>query len=191
MKPRFDSLTCEALPASLAALLAALVLLASAPPAAGHRQHATMTELVWNERDGSLEITHRLHAHDALSVMQAQLEDPDARLSDVETRARLALHVAEQFGLRHLPTQAAEDPETIDLEVIGAELDGEHVNVYQEATLNRPPRALHVRCQILRDAFTDATNLVNLELPGRPVRTLRFAGDTDTRTYRPGMSKPR
>lgn len=156
--------------AVLTVTMLAAVVLARAPGALAHRAKAGLTTVVWNERTSSLEIIHRLHVHDAREalVQVSDLARPD--LGDLKARARLSLYVEEHFAL------ALPDGEALTLELLGAELEGDYVNVYQEAAPESLPSALEVRCSFLQDVFADQVNTVNFELGG-PVRTLVFTKD--------------
>lgn len=162
------------------AVLTALAL-AAAPGATAHRAKAALTSVVWNERTGLLEITHRLHVHDAREALArvTDLEQPD--LGSLEARARLALYVEKHFGL------AEPGGDALALELVGAELDGDHVFVFQEAALESPPGALEVRCDFLQEVFPSQLNTVNVEIGG-PVRTLVFSKGDGPRVTGPAGS---
>lgn len=63
------------------------------------------------------------------------------------------------------------------LRLIGAEVDGEFVLVYQEFTEELPAR-FAVRNDILRDVFPEQINHVNIAMGGE-VHSLTFRGDDD------------
>ncbi len=153
---------------STGAALAVAMLLAAAPQALAHRAKAALATVAWNERTSSLEVTHRLHAHDAREALARVTDLPRPDLDTVEARARLGLYVEERFTLAHPGGEA------LPLELVGAALEGDYVFVFQEAALESPPDALEVRCEVLQDVFPDQVNTVNVELGG-PVRTLVFA----------------
>ena len=92
-------------------------------------------------------------------------------------RAQLALYVEEHFKLA--PSDGGRPGDRLPLELIGAELDGEFVLVYQEFT-GELPAELAIRDDILRDVFPAQVNHVNLSSAGR-VRSLTFGGDDEWR----------
>lgn len=150
---------------SSAALCAGLAL----PRAAlAHRQRLSITEVDWNAEAKTLGVTHRFHLHDAEKalVKEGLLDTPDLRA--VRAKAKLALYVEDQFGL-------SSGGESITLSLLGAQIDGHNIFVFQEAVMDAKPSALTVRCEILRDAFPDQRNHVNLRLFA-PVQTLTFSG---------------
>lgn len=150
------------------ALLAGLCL---ALPAAAHRAKASLTSVTWNERTLSFEIIHRIHAHDAAEAVARVSGQTTADLSDLEAQARLALYVEKHFAL--IPP----DGEPLDLTLVGAEIEGNHVFVYQEMPLAEPPESFSVTCTFLHDIYAAQVNTVNIEI-GKIVRTLVFkSGD--------------
>ncbi|MCG8442737.1 MAG: hypothetical protein MI723_13125, partial [Caulobacterales bacterium] len=151
------------------AVLAGLAGLAAAGgPARAHRLHMGLTTIDWRAEAGRLEVVHRFYAHDMAAALGAAA--PDGDLAELRARAHAALYVAEQFRLAD-----GETPLTLDL--IGAELEGEYLFVYQEIALLAPPAQLGARAGALLDALPGQVNTVNIDL-GAGVRTLEFrAGD--------------
>lgn len=143
-----------------------------APTARAHRAKAALTLVRLNRAGGVLEVEHTLHAHDAEMALNQIVKMPTPDLSQLEDRARLALYVEARFALT-LP-----DGPSLALKLLGAELDGEEVRVYQEIALATPPDRLSVRNMILRDVFPVQINQVNFDLYGDParMRSLTFLG---------------
>jgi hypothetical protein len=65
----------------------------------------------------------------------------------------------------------------LELDLVGAELDGEFVLVYQELG-GELPDVIAVRNDILRDVLPAQVNHVNIAVGGE-VRTLTFQGDDE------------
>lgn len=152
-----------------------------APLAWAHRAKAALTLVRWNARTGSLEVEHRLHAHDAeLALNQrAGVATPD--LSQTKDRARLALYVEPRFALSDLEGQP------VPLTLIGAELEADYVHIYQEAVLPVAPAGFGVRNDILRDVFRTQLNQVNFDMRGGDpafIRTVTFTGEDREETVR-------
>jgi hypothetical protein len=141
--------------------------LAAAPPALAHRSQSVLTTVSWNTATSTLEVMHRLHAHDA-EVGLAQSAGVEAiDITQVRNQAQLMLYVEKHFSL-------AGPAGPIALEPLGAELESEAILLYQEAKLTAPPAELSIDNRILRDVFDGQTNLVNVRLAAR-TRTLIFA----------------
>lgn len=142
------------------------------PVARAHRAKAALTLVRLNRTGGLLEVEHTLHAHDAEMALNQIAKLPTPDLSQLEDRAQLALYVEARFAL------TPPGGPSLALKLLGAELDGEEVRVYQEMALAIPPDRLLVRNMILRDVFPVQINQVNFDLYGDParIRTLTFLG---------------
>ncbi len=136
-----------------------------------HRVPESLTTIRENTTTGNVEIVHRLHAHDAEIALSEALQQPRISLGKLETQAKLALYVEQRFQLADATTHAP-----IRLTLLGATLEGDYVLVFQETAIETLPSTLAVRNDVLRDAFTDQINRVNLFL-GTRLRTLIFQGE--------------
>lgn len=142
------------------------LLLTAAGQVQAHRQHINWTSITWNATSQQLEIEHQLHEHDAQLVLgDLQQELPD--LLRTADRARVALYVAEHFSL------ALADQDPAALELIGAELSGNMLFVYQSLPLSQAPVALTISTRILMDLYPDQINKVNIDI-APPTQTLTF-----------------
>lgn len=165
-------------PAINALAVAALIL---ATAAAAHRMPGSLSTIKKNPTTGSIEIIHRLHNHDAEFGVIAVLKDRTITLDTLVGRAQLALYVEERFLVAALIDGVVGAP--LELDLIGAELDGEFVLVYQEFK-GELPDAIAVRNDILRDVLPEQVNHVNIAVGGE-VRTLTFQGDDEWLETRP------
>jgi hypothetical protein len=149
--------------------VAGACVLAAAPPAFAHRSQSVLTTVNWNAATSTLEVMHRIHAHDAeVGLMQSTGSIENIDISIVRNQAQLMLYVEKHFSL-----SAPNGP--IALSPLGAEFQSEAIVLYQEAKLKVPPPELAIDSQILRDVFDAQTNLVNVKLDKR-TRTLIFSG---------------
>lgn len=127
-------------------LLAAFSLVTSAT---AHRQPEVFTEVLYLEQDGEWvsQVTHRLHAEDALRALRT-IQGATDDLGTEANLARLALYVASRFEVKGEP-----------LETIGAEIDGNYVYVFQEG-----PRRIEVKnASILANVDRAWSNSINIE----------------------------
>lgn len=146
----------------------ALIILAAAPVAgAAHRLHAALTTVEWRDSAGSLEVTHRLFAHDFEQWLGRNAPGEGRDLAHLEARARAALYAERHFALSN------GEGEAIPLTTLGAETEGEYLYVYQEALMDSPPAGLTVDNSLLHDLWRDQINHVNIDL-GQGVKTLIF-----------------
>jgi hypothetical protein len=146
--------------------------LVAAPSAFAHRSQSVLTVVTWNPNRSMIEVSHRMHAHDAEVGLAMSMGDANAPAVDITVaanQAKLMLYVEKHFSLTN-------GKDGIRLEPLGAELEAEAILVYQEAKLAAPPPDLTVDNRILRDVFDQQTNLVNVRMAQR-TRTLIFTGN--------------
>lgn len=139
-----------------------------------HRTPGSLTTIKWNEVSGRTEIIHQLHTHDAATGVGASLNMTDLSVEDVEARARIAIYVEEHFHIK-----AGE--KELQLELIGAELSGNNILVYQEFP-DRLPQNILIQDSILRDTFSAQINQVNIK-DGDKVHSLMFTKDVGWLSY--------
>ncbi len=142
--------------------------LAVAPPALAHRAQTVLSTVIWNAGSGMLEVTHRMHAHDAELALQAKAGGAQSDITMLQEQAKLMLYIEQSFVL-------TDGVKMIALEPLGAEIEGEAILLYQECKLAAAPRELSIDNRLLRDVFDGQTNLVNVRLAQR-TRTLIFSG---------------
>ncbi|MEM6626010.1 MAG: DUF6702 family protein [Pseudomonadota bacterium] len=146
----------------------------NAPAALAHRTKTALTRISWSDASKTIQIIHRLHAHDAEFALATVSGTPAQDLGQTRTQARLALYVRDRFSLLH-------DGNLVDLEIVGAELEGAHILVYQEAAASAPMDALNVSNAVFHDVFPDQVNRVNISM-GKGVRTLVFTASDGFKT---------
>jgi len=147
-------------------VIGGLAALSAFRPAFAHRLARTETE-VRIAPDGAVSVVHVYHLQDAQSALfQANMIDvPD--LSSLRARAKLALYTQEHFGI-------AAGGVAAPLEIIGAEIEGDSVYVYQEGHIG--DGALSIDARMLRDLLKTQSNSVNIIQDGKTT-TLDFSGD--------------
>jgi hypothetical protein len=137
------------------------------------RQPLGLTTIKRNPTSGAIEVIHRLHNHDAELGLNRVLGERVASLDTLEGRARFALYVESRFTVATTSDDGVGAP--LALELIGAELDGQDILVYQEFT-GEFPAVIAVRNDVLRDVFPEQVNLVNVAVDG-DIRSLTFRDD--------------
>lgn len=142
--------------------------LLAAGAAQAHRQPECVTSLRWIESEQRLEISHRLHRHDAQLALAELLEQPGVQLEPLASRARMALYVESRFAVRGAAL--------LPLTLLGAELSGDYLFVYQEY-VGTLPTSLSVRSQVLHEWNPSQINSV-LVAVGPVNQQLRFQRDT-------------
>lgn len=151
----------------LRALCLLLVLsLVPAQPGQAHQQKITLSSIAHNESTGLLEVEHRVPLHDAEHALQAQgVRAPDI-INDLESRRAVARYVASRFWIWY-----ADKP--VEFTLLGTEIDGGRLVVYQQAPSPGAGAQLSIRSQILSDVWQRQENRVNLGV-GTEVDTLIF-----------------
>ena len=124
-------------------------------PVRAHRINHALSEIVWQPDTRILEVTHRLHLDDALTLL-ARLGAPRGEL-DLVTSARLMLYLEAHFELA-----TATGP--LLLEPMGAHINGDALYLYQRSTPMALPQALEVRAQLLADVASFSINQVNWQV---------------------------
>ena len=165
------------------AALATCILAAAAlvGVADAHRAPGSLSTIEYNPRTDKTEIVHRLHSHDAELGVGTMFEMPDLSVLTLEGRAYIALYVEERLLIES-------DGKALELSLVGAELAADYVLVYQEFA-GRLPNPVHVRDDILRDAFPEQINQVNIATDGT-VRSLVFSNDDDWRRFEFSPTSP-
>lgn len=166
---------------TLGLLLAALLCFCA--PLQAHQMKTAITKVLFNERSGQLEVMHRFYLHDAEhAVKHLQGKAADIHQQE-EVRTAFAAYVAEHFKLTL-------NGEALQLQLLGAELDGRHIWVYQEIALPKAElTTLSVRHDSLMAIWPAQINVVNLEGRG-PVRTLKLSKQEPEQTFRFSPAKP-
>jgi hypothetical protein len=143
-------------------------------PAAAHREKTTLSEVVWDEESGFLYVTHSFHTHEAEQALFEAGLISTPKFESLRARAQLAIYTETQFALQTLTKQA------IGLELLGAEIDGPDIFVFQQAKMDAPPKGLFITCTLLRGLIPDQINHVDIRLAG-PTRSLDFRGHEHTK----------
>lgn len=155
--------------------IAVFMLIGMVSSAMAHRAPGSLTSIEWNETSERTEIIHRLHVHDAETGASSILGLGNLSVADIEDRAHIALYVEERFQIKS-------KEETILLELIGAEISGAYLLVYQESP-DRLPQDISIQDRILLDVFPQQLNQVNVE-DSDGVHSLLFTKDVDWLNYR-------
>jgi len=142
---------------------------AIAASAFAHQQKAALTQILFNPRSDTIEIVHRFYLHDAEQAA-VKLFGVEADIYAKEkTRFQFARYTVDKFAL----WDAMDAP--IELGLVGFEIEGNFLYVYQESQKSLEIKALTIRHDVLRDVWPDQMNTVNVEGRG-PLQTVFFDG---------------
>lgn len=135
--------------------------------AQAHRLKTVLTTIELNANTGMLEVVHRSYAHDVEHTLGGSLRNSGG-LESIEGQARVAVELSESFTLW------GEGGATINLVLVGAELENEFFYIYQEVPMTEMPGSFQIRNELLLDYWPDMTNYVNVQFKGG-VQTLIFS----------------
>jgi len=136
-------------------------------PVLAHDAPRVETEIALTA-EKQLEVTHvlQLSTTQRLLFKAGIIEKND--LTGLKARAQLAIYASERFDL-------LADGEKIPLELLGAEIEGGHVYVYQIGELEELPEVWSGRHAILRDLNPRFDNTINVPT-SEGIRTIVFDG---------------
>jgi len=141
--------------------------LSVANPVAAHDAPRVETEVKLSTT-GEVDVTHtlQLSAAQRLLFKAGVIEKND--MTGLRARAQAALYSSERFELKA-------DNETVPLDILGAEVAGGHLYIYQTGTLSTLPTHWSARNSILRDLSPRFDNVVNVPT-AEGIRTIVFSG---------------
>jgi hypothetical protein len=151
-----------------------LLALLLAAPVLAHQQKFAISTISVNPRTGMLEVAHQVPVHDAEHALRRQGAANADLVASPESRDAFARYVARRFTL-----EAEGRP--VPLALVGSEILGGSLWVYQEAAAPRTGSRLHVNSQILTDIWARQENRVNIGA-GTDVETLVFRAGDEART---------
>ncbi|MCV6627596.1 MAG: hypothetical protein OIF38_15970 [Cellvibrionaceae bacterium] len=135
-----------------------LLLLIIANTAQAHQQKAGITTVLFNERSGQIEIAHRFYLHDAEHAVGHLFGGGADIYRDAKTQQHFVNYLQQKFQLS-LDGQTA-----APLKLLGHELEGKFIWVYQELPLPKQmPEQIALRQLALHEQWPDQLNTVNVE----------------------------
>lgn len=140
---------------------------AATPSVLAHEAARVETEIKLGPNQ-TIDVTHvlQLSAAQRLLFKAGIIEKND--MTGLKVRAQAALYASERFELN-----ANDEP--IDLTILGAEVQGGHLYIYQTGVLSELPQNWSAKNSILRDLSPRFDNMVNVPtLDG--IQTLVFSG---------------
>ncbi|MEM9738243.1 MAG: DUF6702 family protein [Pseudomonadota bacterium] len=121
-----------------------------------HEQRLATTEVLFNARSGFVEVAHRFSLHDAEhAVALAEGERPEL-LSDPVARAAFASYIGSRFDL------VGASGEALAFAVLGTEIDGGYIWIYQEAPMPSSTTGFSVRHGALHEIWPDQRTFVTI-----------------------------
>ena len=122
-----------------------------------HQQKETYTTVLFNDRTGNLEISHRFYIHDAEHALAKEIKANADLHNDEETRKLFTYYIAENFSLKDSKNKL------VPLRLVGSEIDGKYFWVYQETPITAHMNEFHVSMSALQDVWPQQINHINFE----------------------------
>lgn len=146
-----------------AALLAGLLLagLAATIPqyGAAHQLKEALTTIEVNERSGFVEVIHRFWLHDAEHALGSLGGLTGDLRRELPLQQAFARYVSRNFVL------ADSEGERLELDLLGVELEGSYIWVYQELEAERFGDIAFVGHRTMQDVWSEQLNQVNVKHP--------------------------
>ncbi|GAA5525742.1 hypothetical protein Maes01_02314 [Microbulbifer aestuariivivens] len=132
-----------------------------------HQMKAAITQVLFNERTGNVEVMHRFYVHDAEHALGEIVGKKAYLLENPEAQLQFARYVSAHFDM------GLGSAEPVQLTHVGQEVDGKFIWVYQEMPAPAAVETLWFRFDALQDFWPEQVNQINVEGLGR-VRSLKF-----------------
>jgi len=141
--------------------------LSVAKPVAAHDAPRVETVVKLNANE-TVDVTHtlQLSATQRLLFKAGVIDKND--MTGLRARAQAALYASERFELNA-------NGDRIELDILGAEIGGGHLYIYQTGVLRELPENWSARNSILRDLSPRFDNVVNVPT-AEGIRTIVFTG---------------
>jgi len=123
-----------------------------------HPLHVSTTEINFNQKDKTLEISCRIFTDDFESIL-AKLYKQKTDLSNPSMKAAMD-DIVKKYLIAHLQIKANGKPVT--LRYIGFEIDHEATNIYLEAEKVQTLKTIEITDTILYDLFEDQMSIVHI-----------------------------
>lgn len=140
--------------------------------ASAHQQKESYTTVLFNERTGNLEISHRFYIHDAEHALAQEIKANADLNDDQETRKLFTYYISENFALKD------SENKLLPLTIVGSEVDGKYFWVYQETPITIHMHNFKVSMSALQDVWPEQINHINFELNKR-VHSIRLSSVDD------------
>jgi len=153
-------------------LVLAIVTGAISAPVIAHQQKAAITKVLFNPRNGNIEVAHRFLLHDAEHAVREIFGGDADIIGSKETQAMFAQYVADRFGI------AADEGAALNLEMVGFEIERSFFWIYQDTANPGDVTSLNIQHGALRDLWPEQINTVNIEGLDE-IKTATFQGSVE------------
>lgn len=153
-----------------------VALLSVASPLNAHLQKEAYTTLLFNQRSGNLEVSHRFYSHDAEFIISKQLHKSINFSASEKHRQEFSDYIANTFKLYFA------DQPAVTLDYVGNELEGQYIWVYQEIPVTHRICVLTVSMTAFHETWPQQANHINVESDGM-VQSARLTAADDSKRF--------
>jgi hypothetical protein len=154
-----------------------------------HQLQAAISTVTFVNRNNTIEVIHRFYSHDAEHALSSLTGHHVDILQDGEAQQAFGRYVAEHFQL------SVQDETELPLSLVGVELEGDFIWVYQETPIPGQLNELSISDSALLDVMPGQVNTVNVECAGKldtlvfseKIKTVRVEIDFDTCVTTPAI----
>jgi len=165
-----------------------IVTILVAASVSAHQLKVSISSVTFVTRNSTVEVIHRFYSHDAEHALSSLTGHHVDILQDGQAQQVFGRYVSEHFQL------SGEAGAELPLSLVGVELEGDFIWVYQEMPIPKPLNELSVSNSVLLDVMPGQVNTVNVECAGEldtlvfseKLRTARVGIDFDACVARPG-----
>jgi len=122
-----------------------------------HQQKEAYSTVLFNERTGNLEISHRFYIHDAEHALAKEIKANTDLHNEEESRKLFTNYVLGNFSLKDSKNKL------LSLKIVGSEIDGKYFWVYQETPITANMDEFQVSMSALQDVWPQQINHINFE----------------------------
>lgn len=133
-----------------------------------HQQKEAYTTVLFNDRTGNIEVSHRFYIHDAEHALAKLLDKRADIMSNEQTQTEFAQYIQQQFRL------ADSNESMLELGSVGFEIEGKFFWVYQEISKPKDITGVYLKMRALQDIWPAQINQINVEYKGK-TRSVRLS----------------
>ncbi|WP_371373325.1 DUF6702 family protein [Thalassotalea aquiviva] len=133
-----------------------------------HQQKEAYTTVLFNDRTGNIEVSHRFYLHDAEHALGKTLKKQGDLYASRETQQDFANYIQQQFRL------ADDKQRLLPLGSVGFEVEGKFFWVYQEIAKPDHINGVYIQMRALQDVWPGQINQINVDHGGK-TRSVRLS----------------
>ena len=141
--------------------------------ASAHQLQVAISTVRFIPRTATIEVIHRFYSHDAEHALSSMAGRRVDILRDEASQQAFGRYLSDHFQLRD------QDEKVLPLSLVGVELDGDFIWVYQETPIPGELTGLTISNSALLDEIPGQVNTVNVECAD-DLETLEFSEKSTT-----------